>query len=74
MLVMTLSLTIIAFGTSLPELVTSVIAAMKGEQDIAVGNIIGSNIFNIGIVLGIPVTIFGGIVPIEFSYIDIKFS
>lgn len=66
-----ISLTIIAFGTSLPELVTSVIAAMKGEQDIAVGNIIGSNIFNIGIVLGIPVTIFGGIVPLEFSYIDI---
>lgn len=66
-----ISLTIIAFGTSLPELVTSVIAAMKGEQDIAVGNIIGSNIFNIGLVLGIPVTIFGGIVPLEFSYIDI---
>lgn len=66
-----ISLTIIAFGTSLPELVTSVIAAMKGEQDIAVGNIIGSNIFNIGIVLALPVALFGGIIPIEFSYVDI---
>lgn len=66
-----ISLTIIAFGTSLPELVTSVVAAMKKEQDILVGNIIGSNIFNIGIVLALPVALFGGIIPIEFNYIDI---
>ncbi len=45
-------LTIVAIGTSLPELVTSVIAAIKGETDIAVGNIIGSNIFNILLVAG----------------------
>ena len=56
-----ISLTIIALGTSLPELVTSVTATMKGEYDIAIGNVVGSNIFNIGIVVGIPVAIFGGI-------------
>ena len=49
-----ISLTIVAFGTSLPELVTSIQASRKGENDIAIGNIIGSNIFNIGIVIGIP--------------------
>lgn len=50
-------LTIVAIGTSLPEWVTSVTAAMKGETDIAVGNVIGSNIFNILFVLGLSVTI-----------------
>lgn len=48
-----IGLTIVAFGTSLPELVTSVTAAIKGKADIAVGNIIGSNIFNILFVVGI---------------------
>lgn len=46
-------LTIVAIGTSLPELVTSVIAARKGEGEIAVGNVIGSNLFNILFILGI---------------------
>lgn len=46
-------LTIVAVGTSLPELVTSVVAAKKGENEIALGNVIGSNIFNIVFVLGI---------------------
>ena len=58
-----IGLTIIALGTSLPELVTSVIAAFKGESDIAIGNIVGSNIFNILFVLGIT----GVILPIPFS-------
>lgn len=66
-----ISLTIVAIGTSLPELVTSVAATRKGEYDIAIGNVVGSNIFNIGIVIGIPVAIFGGISTINFSYIDI---
>lgn len=66
-----ISLTIIAFGTSLPELVTSINAARKGESDIAVGNVIGSNIFNIGVVLGIPVSLFGGISKINFGYVDL---
>lgn len=47
-----IGLTIVAFGTSLPELVTSAIAAIKGKADIAVGNIVGSNIFNILFVVG----------------------
>lgn len=47
-----IGLTIVAFGTSLPELVTSVTAALKGKTDIAVGNIVGSNIFNILFVVG----------------------
>ena len=46
-------LTIVAIGTSLPEFVTSVVAVRKGENDIAIGNIIGSNIFNILFVLGL---------------------
>jgi cation:H+ antiporter len=48
-----ISLTIIAAGTSLPEIATSVLASMKGERDIAVGNVVGSNIFNLLAVLGI---------------------
>ncbi len=66
-----ISLTIVALGTSLPELVTSVTATRKGEYDIAIGNVVGSNIFNIGIVIGLPITIFGGISNVAFSYIDI---
>ena len=46
-------LTIVAVGTSLPELVTSVVAAKKGENEIAIGNVIGSNIFNILLILGV---------------------
>ena len=65
-----ISLTIVALGTSLPELVTSVTATKKGEYDIAIGNVVGSNIFNIGIVVGIPVALIGGINNINFSYID----
>lgn len=66
-----ISLTIIALGTSLPELVTSVTATRKGEYDIAIGNVIGSNIFNIGIVIGLPITLFGGVSQINFNLIDV---
>jgi cation:H+ antiporter len=48
-----IAVTMVAFGTSLPELVTSLVAAFKKEMDISIGNIIGSNIFNILVVLGI---------------------
>lgn len=53
-----ISLTIVAFGTSLPELVTTIVSSKKGEQDLLVGNIIGSNIFNICVVLGLPILIY----------------
>ena len=52
-----IGLTIVAFGTSLPELVTSVTAAIKGKADIAVGNIVGSNIYNILFVVGVSAVI-----------------
>src|SRR5690606_27878997 len=56
-------LTILAAGTSLPELATSVVAAFKKNTDIAIGNIIGSNIFNIFLILGIS----GLVRPIVFD-------
>ena len=52
-----IGLTIVAMGTSLPELVTSVVAARKHELDMAVGNVIGSNIFNVLLILGLAATI-----------------
>lgn len=52
-----IGLTIVAFGTSLPELVTSIVASRKGENDLAVGNVVGSNIFNILMILGISTSI-----------------
>jgi cation:H+ antiporter len=66
-----IALTIIALGTSLPELVTSVSATRKGEYDIAIGNVVGSNLFNIGIVLALPVAVFGGINNVTFNAIDL---
>ena len=66
-----ISLTIIAIGTSLPELVTTVTAARKRESDLLVGNIVGSNIFNICIVLALPVVFAGGITPDNFEIIDL---
>lgn len=66
-----IALTIVAFGTSLPELVTSIIAAKKGKQDLALGNIIGSNIFNICFVAGVPAALFGSIIPKESVGLDL---
>ena len=57
-----IGLTVVALGTSLPELFTSVSAARKGKADIAIGNIVGSNIFNILFVVGTAALI----VPVEF--------
>lgn len=67
-----IGLTIVAMGTSLPELVTSIIASVKGENDIAIGNVLGSNIYNILLILGVSSLIN----PIVFSntlFIDILF-
>lgn len=58
-----IGLTIVAIGTSLPELVTSVVAIIKGEDDIALGNILGSNTFNLLLILGVA----SAINPIEVS-------
>ena len=66
-----ISLTIIALGTSLPELVTSVTATRKGEYDIAIGNVVGSNIFNICMVVGVPVAMFGGIADYTLNLVDV---
>lgn len=52
-----IGLTIVALGTSLPELVTSLVAAGKGENDLALGNVVGSNVFNILLILGVSATI-----------------
>lgn len=65
-----IALTIVAIGTSLPELVTSAVAAKKGESDIAIGNVVGSNIFNIFFILGISSVISPIVYGFE-SYIDI---
>lgn len=64
-----IGLTVVAAGTSLPELATSVIAALRGERDIAVGNIVGSNIFNIGAVLGVAAVVSDGGVPVAASVV-----
>lgn len=61
-----IGLTIVAFGTSLPELVTSVTAGLKGKTDIAVGNIVGSNIFNILFVVGTTALITPVVYSAEF--------
>lgn len=66
-----IGLTIVAVGTSLPELVTSVIAARKGQSDVALGNIIGSNIFNILGILGLVAVVKPIGVPAQIAQIDI---
>lgn len=68
-----ITMTIVVIGTSLPEMTMTVIAAKKGEFDIALGNIIGTNIFNIGVVLGIPILVYGEISSVNFSLIDMFF-
>lgn len=62
-----IGLTIVAVGTSLPELVTSIVASRKGENGLAVGNVIGSNIFNILFILGVSATIH----PIAVNYASV---
>ena len=66
-----IGLTVVAIGTSLPELATSIIAIRKGETDMAVGNVVGSNIFNIGLVLGLPAIFFESGIPVAQSAIAI---
>ena len=65
-----IGMVIIGIGTSLPELVTSIITVKKGDFDFTIENIVGTNIFNICIVLGLPVLIFGDIIAYGFGLID----
>ena len=65
-----ITMIILVVGTSAPELVMAITSAKKKEFDIILGNIIGTNIFNIGFVLGLPVLILGGVSSIEFQLID----
>lgn len=60
-----IGLTVVAVGTSLPELATSLIAAARGERDMAVGNVVGSCMFNLGAVLGLSALAASGGIPIE---------
>lgn len=66
-------LTIVALGTSLPELVTSAVAAKKGETDIAVGNVIGSNVSNILLVLGVSSAI-SNVTVLAMAFVDLLTS
>ncbi|MEC5319968.1 calcium/sodium antiporter [Brenneria populi subsp. brevivirga] len=64
---LTIGLTVLAVGTSLPELATAIVGTLKKEDDIALGNLIGSNIFNITIVLGVPALLSPGVInPLAF--------
>lgn len=63
-----IGLSIVALGTSLPELVTSMVAAKKGENDLALGNVVGSNIFNILLILGMSASI----TPITISALAVR--
>lgn len=65
-----IGLTVVAFGTSTPELLVSINAALKGNSDISIGNVVGSNIANIGLVLGLS----GIFYPIEISKSHLRFD
>lgn len=68
-----ITMIILVVGTSTPELIMAITSAKKGEFDIILGNIIGTNIFNIGFVLGLPVIIFGNVPTTSFNIIDMFF-
>jgi len=68
-----IGISVVALGTSLPELATSVVAAARGESDISVGNVVGSNLFNICLVMGVvglfnPMTVESGLHWFEFPF------
>ncbi len=63
-----IGLTVVAFGTSLPELLVSLIAVFENSPSLAIGNVVGSNIANVGLVLGISALIF----PISINYASIR--
>ena len=64
-----IGLTVVAIGTSLPELITSIMAIRRGQQDIGVGNIIGSNIYNVLMIMGVGAAL-GGVAISDDTYVD----
>lgn len=66
-----IAMTVLALGTSLPELVTTITASRKNQQDLLVGNAVGSNLFNICIVLGLPIVIFGALNVTSLKVFDL---
>jgi len=68
-----IGLTIVAVGTSLPEVATTVAAAIKGQRDLAVGNAVGSNIFNILLVLGATSMLVSGGIPVSTQALGVDF-
>ncbi|MCP4896825.1 MAG: calcium/sodium antiporter [bacterium] len=66
-----IGLTLVAFGTSLPELATSVVAALRRESEISIGNVLGSNVFNLGLIVGTAFAIRPGKVPVWVVQQDI---
>jgi cation:H+ antiporter len=66
-----IGLTIVAVGTSLPELTTSLFAGLKGHADLAIGNIVGSNVFNLLFILGVSATIHAVPVPVPRGRVDL---
>lgn len=66
-----IGLTIVAIGTSAPELVTTIVSTVRGDRDIAVGNLIGSSVFNLTLILGLPVLIANGSGPIDAHLIRV---
>lgn len=69
---LTIGLTVVAIGTSLPEIVVTLVAALKGERDIAVGSVIGSNILNLLAVLGVSGMFIPGAIPVQASLIHFE--
>lgn len=65
-----ITMVVLVIGTSAPEITLAITSAKKKEFDIILGNIIGTNIFNIGFVLGLPVLLFGSVTSIDFTLID----
>ena len=65
-----ITMVVLVIGTSAPEITLAITSAKKKEFDIILGNIIGTNIFNIGFVLGLPVLLFGAVSSIDFTLID----
>ena len=66
-----IAIAVVAIGTSLPELTAAIFASKKGNQDLLIGNSLGSNIFDICIVLGLPILIYGGLNIMSFNVLDL---